>query len=677
MPASPTSSAYQQLILNTSFEVSGEIGPLLYDLDTFSPAPPWRRVSGDTAALRIVLIDDQGDVPSTPRRVILATGNTLTLTAKRDPADVDIALTLDFVESGTAGSEYYESDPADLSIADAVFNGEPQALLYVDFTEKDSGGTALRSWRTGLYLLRSTAGGGAPSPIYYVAYSAQSPTTQQKTNALTNLGISTDGDIIPFNRIESNTLETGATGDAYTKIGLAINDSNVIQSWWNALDSRVGYIDSFGGLYLSGSCNAEGDVVGNGNASFVGNLSCDDGNVTTDGLGALTILGLVVTNSANNGGIAIGTSASSGYVQQWKNLAGNTLVRIGTTGLFQISSDNFATTSISLSPSGTASVNYLSVGGKDVVFGGNFTMVGAFSFIGTLTGNTTVIYPTTGTLSTLAGTETLTNKTLVAPVLGTPASGNLSNCTAGTTSDAGVLVLATALEARTGTDTAKAVTPDGLRSNRLANAYRMSWSSAAWVSVVSGAGASTASTEWGQEITGPTTATGYGIRYITPSNQAPMSRGVNRGIVDWSKRVEFSGQVCFANTPDANTVVRITWGKTAADTAGDLTRQGIGIKRTSSGVIQAHAHNGSSATTGTDGTFTPTNNQGFDYIITLSSGTVTVTINDTVVASCSGGPTSAGSQAAALIQAEVQNTNTTAAQTTIGHALTTTFISRT
>ena len=35
-----------------------------------------------------------------------------------------------------------------------------------------------------------------------------------------------------------------------------------------------------------------------------------------------------------------------------------------------------------------------------------------------------------GDFATLAGTETLTNKTLVAPALGTPASGVLTNCTA-------------------------------------------------------------------------------------------------------------------------------------------------------------------------------------------------------------------------------------------------------
>ena len=57
------------------------------------------------------------------------------------------------------------------------------------------------------------------------------------------------------------------------------------------------------------------------------------------------------------------------------------------------------------------------------------TVSGAFATTLTVSGTTGVTLPTTGTLATLAGTETLSNKTLTAPALGTPASGILSACT--------------------------------------------------------------------------------------------------------------------------------------------------------------------------------------------------------------------------------------------------------
>jgi hypothetical protein len=70
-------------------------------------------------------------------------------------------------------------------------------------------------------------------------------------------------------------------------------------------------------------------------------------------------------------------------------------------------------------------------GGTGVSNNAAMTVTGSgnFAYTRTLTGATNVTFPTTGTLATLAGTETLSNKTLTAPALGTPTQGVLSACT--------------------------------------------------------------------------------------------------------------------------------------------------------------------------------------------------------------------------------------------------------
>lgn len=242
------------------------------------------------------------------------------------------------------------------------------------------------------------------------------------SNLATDVALSGDATID-----NTGALTLANSNATRTNLGLAIGTN--VQAWSSILDAVAG------GTYTGAtSITTVGTIV-------TGTWSGLFGAVSGANLTNLTAANI----SAGTAGINISGNAAT--VTTNANLTGD------------VTSAGNATTYNGVVPSakGGTGVNN---GSSTFTMGGNTSFVGSFTFAGTLTGNTSVTFPTSGTLattttadvasvansdSTLTISPTTGNviaslnlnnantwvgvQTFTAPVLGTPTSGTLTNCT--------------------------------------------------------------------------------------------------------------------------------------------------------------------------------------------------------------------------------------------------------
>ena len=191
----------------------------------------------------------------------------------------------------------------------------------------------------------------------------------------------------------------------------------------NAIVARDGSGNFTAGTITAAlSGNVTGNVLGNVTGDLTGNASTATSATTSTNLaggsaGAVTYQSAVGTTSFSSVGTTGQVLKSNGSsAPTWTSLS---LTDI-TSGTISLTSQVSGVLPGANGGTGVANT------GKIITLGGNLTTAGNFSTILNVGGNTSVILPLSGNLSTLAGTETLTNKTITDGIANTQSSSDNS-----------------------------------------------------------------------------------------------------------------------------------------------------------------------------------------------------------------------------------------------------------
>lgn len=281
----------------------------------------------------------------------------------------------------------------------------------------------------------NAAGGTISNSVTFNNTGGASPNTSYNGSAAVTVDYSTIG-AAPLSHTHSYAGSASAGGAANSVANNSIIkfDTGSIEGTdlytYNGSGTKTINIKAGTNISIS---KASGEITISATGGTSGSLSASSVTVVASGnISSTNVQGAIVElDSEKQPNISLTTTGSSGastFITNTLNIPNYTLSGLGGqpalsgTGFVKISGTTIRyDNSTYITSAGTAAnVSGIVAGanggtgiantGKTITLGGNVTTSGAYALTLTLSNTTSVTLPTTGTLSTLAGTETLTNK---------------------------------------------------------------------------------------------------------------------------------------------------------------------------------------------------------------------------------------------------------------------------